>query len=194
MDTNRLETFSDGVFAIAITLLVLEIAVPPQGTSLGVELLGLWPSYVAYLISFLVIGAIWMNHHAMFRHIVRTDGTLMLLNLLNLMLVAFLAAAFTHGADESLAAAVYGGTLAVLGLFVVAVWEYASRDHRLISDALTTDQARAIGRRYLLGPVGYAVATGFALVLPWLAVLFYLCLNVFYLWPKRSKSNADTRG
>ncbi len=123
MDTNRLETFSDGLFAIAITLLVLGIAVPPGGTALGRELLELWPSYFAYAVSFLGIGAIWINHHAMFRHIVRTDGTLLLLNLLQLMVVAFLpfstavlAEAFHRGTDEPIATAFYGATLAVLGV------------------------------------------------------------------------------
>jgi len=90
VETNRLEAFSDGVFAIAITLLVLEIKVPPPNTALGAELLNLWPSYLAYVVSFLVIGAIWINHHAMFKHIVRVDGMLLLLNVLHLMLIAFL--------------------------------------------------------------------------------------------------------
>ncbi|MEH2325027.1 MAG: TMEM175 family protein [Nostoc sp.] len=66
MDTTRLKAFSDGVFAIAIALLVLEIKVPPPDTALGAKLLQLWPSYLAYVVSFLVIGAIWINHHAMF--------------------------------------------------------------------------------------------------------------------------------
>ena len=117
MDTNRLEAFSDGVFAIAITLLVLEIKVPPPGTAFGMELFRLWPSYLAYVVSFLVIGAIWINHHAMFRHIVRVDDTLLLLNVLHLMLIAFLpfptaviAQAFHRGTDEPAAAAFYGGT------------------------------------------------------------------------------------
>ena len=74
MATSRLDGFSDAVFAIAITLLVLEIRVPPPDTALGGELLRLWPSYVAHVVSFLVIGAIWMNHHAMFRHITVADG------------------------------------------------------------------------------------------------------------------------
>lgn len=78
METTRLEAFSDGVIAIAITLLVLDIRVPPPGTSLGPELVRLWPSYLAYAVSFVVIGAIWINHHAMFRHIVRADGALLL--------------------------------------------------------------------------------------------------------------------
>jgi len=87
--TNRLEAFSDGVTAIAITLLVLEITVPP-GETLGLGLLHLWPSYLAYAISFVVIGAIWLNHHAMFDLIVRADHCLLLLNTLHLMFIAFL--------------------------------------------------------------------------------------------------------
>jgi uncharacterized membrane protein len=90
VDTDRLEAFSDGVFAIAITLLVLEIKVPP-GEALGLGLLHLWPSYLAYGISFIVIGAIWINHHAMFDWIVRADHKLLLLNTLHLMFIAFFA-------------------------------------------------------------------------------------------------------
>jgi len=89
VDTNRLEAFSDGVFAIAITLLVLEIKVP-TGEALALGLLHLWPSYLAYAISFIVIGAIWINHHAMFDWIVRADQKLLLLNTLHLMFIAFL--------------------------------------------------------------------------------------------------------
>jgi len=169
MDTNRLQAFSDGVFAIcasqqrfaiAITLLVLEIKVPPAGTALGAELLHLWPSYLAYVVSFLVIGAIWINHHAMFQHIARVDGTLLLLNVLHLMLIAFLpfpttvlAEAFHRGMDESVAAAFYGGILTVIGIFVNAMWRYAARGNRLLSTHLTTTKVRQIGRRFLIGPI-----------------------------------------
>ncbi|MDQ2943183.1 MAG: TMEM175 family protein [Candidatus Dormibacteraeota bacterium] len=197
MDTTRLEAFSDGVFAIAITLLVLEIKVPPLDTVLGAELLRLWPSYLAYAVSFLVIGAIWINHHAMFRHIVRADGTLLLLNVLHLMFVAFLpfptavlAEAFHRGTNEPVAAALYGGTLTVLGIFVCVMWWYAARGLRLLGNHLTAAEARQIGRRFLVGPLVYAVATVVALVLPWLALLLYLLLNVFYLWPRRGHESA----
>jgi uncharacterized membrane protein len=128
MTTGRLEAFSDGVLAIAITLLVLGIAIPPPDTALGAALLRLWPSYLAYVVSFLVIGAIWINHHAMFRHIVRVDGTLLVLNLLQLMVFAFLpfptsvlAEAFLRGTDEGIIVALYGGTLIVGSLFVNAM-------------------------------------------------------------------------
>lgn len=200
METNRLEAFSDGVFAIAITLLVLEIKVPPPDTALGAELLLLWPSYLAYVVSFLVIGAIWINHHAMFQHIVRLDGMLLLLNVLHLMLIAFLpfptavlAEAFHRGMDESVAAAFYGGILTAIGLFVNAMWWYAARGERLLSTHLTATKIRQIGRQYLVGPTVYAIATAIALVLPWLAVLLFILLNVFYLWPRWGHKTVPSR-
>ena len=94
-DTGRIEAFSDGVFAIAITLLVIEIAVPhlengPEGTTLFEALMGQWPSYLGYVISFLQIGVVWANHHNRFTHIVRSDHTFLFLNILFLMCVAFI--------------------------------------------------------------------------------------------------------
>ncbi|WGV24157.1 TMEM175 family protein [Halotia branconii] len=191
MNTSRLEAFSDGVFAIAITLLVLEIKVPPPDTVLGAELLQLWPSYLAYVVSFLVIGAIWINHHAMFHHIVRVDGTLLLLNVLHLMLIAFLpfptavlAEAFHRGTDEPIAAAFYSSILTVIGIFVNAMWRYAAHEYRLIDPHLAAKKVRKLRRQFLFGPIAYAIATVVALVLPWLAVLLFILLNLFYLWPR----------
>jgi uncharacterized membrane protein len=200
METNRLEAFSDGVFAIAITLLVLEIKVPPPGRALEAELLRLWPSYLAYTVSFLVIGAIWINHHAMFRHIVRVDETLLLLNVLHLMLVAFLpfptavlAEAFHREAGEAVAAAFYGGILTVLGLFVNVMWWHAAHRHRLLGAHLTAEEAWQIGQRFLIGPLVYAVASVVALAVPWLALLLYLFLNVFYLWPRQGHDSRSEK-
>lgn len=156
MDTARLEAFSDGIFAIAITLLVLEIKVPPPNTALGAELLQLWPSYLAYVVSFLVIGAIWINHHAMFHHIVRVDGTLLLLNVLHLMPIAVLpfptavlAEAFHRGTDEPIAAAFYGGILTVIGIFVNVMWRYAARGGQLLSSHITATKIRKLNRQGL---------------------------------------------
>lgn len=200
MDTNRLEAFSDGVFAISITLLVLEIKVPPLDTALGAELLQLWPSYLAYVVSFLVIGAIWINHHAMFHHIVRVDGTLLLLNVLHLMLIAFLpfptavlAEAFHRGMDEPVAAAFYSGILTVIGIFVNVMWRYAAHRGRLLSPHITTTKIRKLNRQYLIGPIAYAIATLIALVFPWLAVLLFILLNLFYLWPRWGHKTAPSR-
>ena len=200
METNRLEAFSDGVFAIAITLLILEIKVPPPGTALGAQLLQLWPSYLAYVVSFLVIGAIWINHHAMFKHIVRVDGMLLLLNVLHLMLIAFLpfptavlAEAFHRGTDEPVAAAFYGGILTVIGIFVNLMWRYAAHEYRLIDTHLTAKKVRKIRRLFLVGPIVYAIATAIALVVPWLAVLIFILLNLFYLWPRWGHKTALSR-
>jgi uncharacterized membrane protein len=135
--------------------------VPPPGTALGAELLQLWPSYLAYVVSFLVIGAIWINHHAMFKHIVRVDGMLLLLNVLHLMLIAFLpfptavlAEAFHRGTDEPITAAFYGGILTVIGIFVNAMWRYAARGYRLLGTHLTAKKARQSGRQFLSSSLG----------------------------------------
>src|SRR6266568_6692942 len=118
MDTGRVEAFSDGVFAIAITLLILIIEPPKSGVNLGHELLRLWPSYLAYAASFLTIGIMWVNHHTIFRHFARVDRPLLLLNILLLMLIAFVPFptrvvaehALTTG-DRKAAALLYGITM-----------------------------------------------------------------------------------
>ncbi len=120
-----MEVFSDGVFAIAITLLVLEIHVPEPGAgeSLGHELLAQWPSYAAFVVSFLTIGIIWINHHAMVRRLRVTDHSILIWNLLLLMTVsalpfttALMAAYLKQGQGESLAAAVYSGSFLLMSL------------------------------------------------------------------------------
>lgn len=196
MDTNRLEAFSDGVFAIVITLLVLDIRLPHTGGDLGEELLNLWPSYFAYAISFIVIGAIWINHHAMFDHIVQADHKLLLLNTFHLMFIAFLpfstsvlAESLHDRVDQSVATAFYGGTLTVIGILVTIMWYYAAYEHRLLGEKISRDQAKRYGRGFLLGPVGYAIASLVALVLPWLALAMFIAINVFFLWPRRVNSN-----
>lgn len=191
MDTSRLEAFSDGVFAIAITLLVLEIKVPPGG-ALAIGLVQLWPSYLAYAISFIVIGAIWINHHAMFDWIVRADQRLLLLNTLHLMFIAFLpfptavlAEAFHTNSGQDVAAAFYAGTLTIIGLLVNAMWWYAVSRRELLSDAISPEQAKAIGKRFLIGPTGYGLATILAFVNPWLSISLFIGLNAYFLWPRR---------
>ena len=192
MDTNRLEAFSDGVFAIAITLLVLEIKVPTSVLALGNELLKLWPSYLAYAVSFIVIGAIWLNHHAMFGHIVRADHRRLLLNTIHLMFIAFipfptavLANAFHTATNEPLATSFYSGVLTVIGVLVTIMWYYAAHGHRLISDNISLDEAKRHGLRFLIGPDCYGVATVVALAAPWVAIGFFVASNVFFLWPSR---------
>ena len=195
METNRLEAFSDGVFAIAITLLILEIKVPPVA-DLGQGLLHLWPSYLAYAISFVVIGAIWINHHAMFEWIDRADPKLLLLNTLHLMFVAFLpfptavlAEALHSAVNQSTAAAFYGGTLTIIGVLVTVMWNYAARHRELLNASISPEGATAIARRFLIGPTGYAVATILAFVNPWISIALFIGLNVYFLWPRKRPSD-----
>jgi len=190
-----MEAFSDGVFSIAITLLILEIKVPQSGTSdLGSGLLSLWPSYLAYAISFLVIGAIWINHHAMFEWIDRVDQKLLLLNTLHLMFIAFLpfptavlAQALHAELNQSIAAAFYGGTLTIIGAFVTVMWIYASRRPELLSEAVSPEHAKVIARQFLIGPAGYAFATLLAFVSPWISIALFVGLNIYFLWPSENR-------
>ena len=125
-ETGRVEAFSDGVFAIAITLLVLNIQVPhdlPVGKSLAGALIDQWPTYLAFVTSFATIGIMWINHHRLFTHIRRSDNTLLVLNgllLMGITVVPFptaLLAAYIGHPDEQVAALVYGGTLVLIAIF-----------------------------------------------------------------------------
>jgi len=130
-DTGRLEAFSDGVFAIAITLLVLEIAVPhvDASKSLGDELLHLWPSYFGYGVSFITIGIMWANHHGVFRDIERYDHTLLVLNLLLLMGIGFVpfptavvAEYMREGEHQLEATLLYCSTFTAIAVVFNALW------------------------------------------------------------------------
>jgi len=191
VDTDRIEAFSDGVFAIAATLLVLEIKVP-RGEALGPGLLHLWPSYLAYAISFIVIGAIWINHHAMFDWIVRANQKLLLLNTAHLMFIAFLpfptavlSEAFHTHSDQATATAFYAGTLTTIGVLTTSMWWYAASHRELLHHAISPEQARAIGKRFLVGPTGYGLATILAFVNPWISITLFIALNFYFLWPHR---------
>jgi uncharacterized membrane protein len=200
VSTGRIEAFSDGVFAIAITLLVIEIR-PPEHTDQLAHALGeLWPSYLAYVVSFLLIGLVWANHHTMFRHIVRADRPLLFFNVLLLMAVAFLpfptavlAHAFRDGADEKVAVVFYGATLVLGGVFFNAIWQYAHRQHRLLGADISPEEAQQIGRRFLLGPFLYALGTAAGAVSASVGVLVFAFLILFYWLPGRAQATVHVR-
>jgi uncharacterized membrane protein len=133
-ETSRIEAFSDGVFAIAITLLILNVQVPPASTGhLGAALTRQWPTYTAYLISFAFIGIMWVNHHRLFNHIRRSDNGLMFLNLLLLLGVSVvpfptaLIAAHYYAPGRTLAAAVFNGTYVLIAVFFNILWRHIVR-------------------------------------------------------------------
>jgi uncharacterized membrane protein len=195
-DTDRIEAFSDGVFAIAITLLIIEIGVPhledePLGTTLPQALVGLWPSYLGYVISFLQIGVIWANHHNRFRFIERSDHGLLFLNILFLMCVAFipfptalLAEYLERTASErETAGVIYAGTLAVTAVFFTLLWLYAVAN-RLVDRNLDPSLVRAMTRRYLLGTVAYLLVFVLAYVNVAASLILIVILALLFVLPE----------
>ena len=188
-DTVRLVRFSDGVFAITITLLVLEIRPSGDDESLLHGLVALWPSYLAYAVTFLFIGQVWANHHVMFDHVRAADRTVLLLNTVLLMVVAFLpfatsvlAEALRSGHDERTAAGFYGIAFGVTALTFNAVWQYARR-HGLLSEALDAAGATAIARRFQFGLAWLASGALLGALLPVLGVAVIVAFNAFYWLP-----------
>jgi uncharacterized membrane protein len=193
-DTNRLVTFSDSVFAITVTLLVLEIRPPTGGGNLLEALVALWPSYLAYVVTFLFIGQVWVNHHVMFDHIRTANRAVLLLNTLVLMVVAFLpfatsvlAGALRSGRGERTAVVFYGIAFDLTALAFNAVWQYARR-HRLLGEALDPAGATAISRRFRLALVWLAAGAVCGAALPVLGVLVIAGFNGFYWLPIRGES------
>ena len=190
----RMEAFSDGVFSIIITLLALDLRVPRDETgrtgSLVEGLLHQWPVYVAFVASFLQVGVIWANHHAMFHYIRRTDHKLLVYNLLLLMAVAVLPftsallAEYVRGreADLRIAAMVYSGMLGVCGVFFNAVWHHALAA-RLVKSHADPHRLYALRRHWLLIPAFYALAFAFATVSPRVSLAMYLVLLFYYALP-----------
>jgi TMEM175 potassium channel family protein len=189
VETSRLETFSDGVFAIAITLLVLLFDVPDVsgGQSLGHALLHQWPSYASYVVSFVTIGIIWVNHHTLFRHIVRVDRVFLFVNVLFLMCVAFLPyptaviARYVRSDDARAAAVMYGISLTATAIFFNVLWQYAARGYRLLAEDADRREVAGITRSYWPGAFLYAAATGIAFLSSTASVALYVLLALFYV-------------
>jgi uncharacterized membrane protein len=189
---NRLEAFSDGVFAVAITLLVLEIKIPNTG-HLWQSLLDLWPTYIAYLLSFGTVLIMWVNHHVLLDYIGHVDHAFLYLNGLLLMTITVvpvmtgLLAQYAGGVDGHVAAAVYCVYLAVVALAFNAVWWYAASRGRLLRDRGHSGQS-AVSRRYIVGPALYLVAFATAFFSVALSLVICGCLALFFAWPYHPKA------
>ncbi|HJQ19691.1 MAG TPA: TMEM175 family protein [Gemmatimonadaceae bacterium] len=192
-ETSRVEAFSDGVFAIAITLLILEIHVPPATDgALARSLLHLWPSFLAFLASFMTIGVMWMNHHRLFTLIETTDDVLMAVNLLLLLGITWipfptaLLAEHLRETDGRVAGVVYAWSFFAIALVFNFMWRYAVRA-RLVANDLNV---ASITRQYALGPLMYAVLVVVAFVND-VAVLAVSALYAVYfalpprIWQRR---------
>jgi uncharacterized membrane protein len=190
MSLNRFEAFSDGVFAIAVTLLVIEIKPPnlSQATSSEAvaKLLQVFPHVLSYATSFIVIGVIWINHHALFHFIKRVDRTILVINLLLLMCVAFIPypTALIGEYGTSLPVVVfYGLTLALTGFAYNALWFYVVRRYITSQKIIHQKTVQKATIWTLSYPISYLVAAGLAFININLSIVLYILIPSFYLLP-----------
>ena len=179
---SRLINFSDAVIAIAITLLVLEIRLPEltrglDGPTITGEILSLWPKYLGYLVSFWVIGLYWMAHHRIFRLIDSYDRRLLTLNLAFLCTVAFMpfpTSVLFDYAGVFIVVLLYAGTLTLTGLSLVAIWLYATKEHRLVDPQLDERMIHNQTQSLLVGPGVFLLSIIVAIFNPDLAMYAWL--------------------
>jgi uncharacterized membrane protein len=189
--TGRLESFSDGVFAVAITLLVFNLQVPhPSGvisvSTLGDALLKQWPSYLAFITSFATILIMWASHHSIFKLVYRADTPFLFANGLLLMLVTVvpfptsLIAQYLITPAAPLACAVYAGIFVVINVTYNLLWWAATRQRRLLHPAVTARQTQRLTRNILLGLPTYLLATLLAFWNPYVSLGLCSCLWIFW--------------
>lgn len=188
MRTGRAEAFSDGVLAIAITLLILEVPIPHADPGkLGEELLGLWPDYLTYAVSFITIGEIWVNHHTLFHRLRAVDRVALFLNLLLLMVVAFLpfptavlGRNITDRDNAQAAGVLYGATMWLIAVGFSALWAYVARRPHLLEPRVPRPSRRTV-IRFAAGTVGYSASVPLALLSPLAALGLWFVLAVYYM-------------
>lgn len=190
MNKGRFEAFSDGVFAFAITLLILGVALPamqhPSEAQLRRALLDLWPNVVAYLLSFAVIGIMWQNHHALFRLVARMDRTTVFLNLVLLAGTAFIPFATSLlGTYETMHAStlLYGLVLSWCSIAYNLMLNHLVR-HNAFESSVSAEAIAGTVRAYRVGLLTYLAATLLSLVLPLLSFAAYILIALYYLVPR----------
>ncbi|HET7660503.1 MAG TPA: TMEM175 family protein [Oryzihumus sp.] len=189
MGTGRLEAFSDGVMAVAITLLVLDLhASPEAGSSLAHQLVSEWPSFAAYLVSFFIIGIIWVNHHALMALVARVDRVLLFVNLVLLLFVTTIPfttstlAAYLRegGADARVAVVLYGISMEGMAVSFTVILAHLVR-HQLMREPVDPATGRRAVRRFGLGTLVYPLVVLVGLVSAPLMLLLYAVLAGFYV-------------
>jgi uncharacterized membrane protein len=200
-ETLRIDALSDGVFAIAMTLLGAELEIPPTHEApLAAELVAAWPAYVSFLMSFITIAIIWINHHRLFMHIHKVDHVLLVYNGLLLMLTTtlpfitrVLAQHMTSPSEQRTAVIVYGGSLCGLASIFNLLWRHAGVGTRLLDDAVDARWIARINRQYGFGPVFYAASCALALVNPWASLAADFLIAIYFALPVWSLGQAVVR-
>jgi uncharacterized membrane protein len=196
--TARLEAFSDGVFAIAVTLLVLELRVPlpdslPEGTSLGQALWHEWPAYLAFITSFTTLLIVWVNHHNLFRLIVRTDHALLLINgflLATVTIIPFpthVLAEYLLEPDARTASVFYAGSFLAMAIAFNLLWRYAAHEGRLLAPDVDQRLIEMIGAQFRIGPATYLLCVAVAAVNAIAGFALTIALAVYWALPERMR-------
>jgi uncharacterized membrane protein len=183
MTAGRLETLADGVFAIAATLLILNV-----DSQAGDSLTRAWPSYIAYAVSFITIGIIWVNHHLVMDQMGTVDRTFMFINIGFLMCVAFVpfptrlvADAIGDDVRAQTAGLAYGFTMTATAVFFNVMWLYGSGGGRLLREDADPRTVSGITRSYRPGPWIYLIATLVSFASPGLAFILFAAIALFYV-------------
>lgn len=199
MPSSRTEAFSDGVFAVAITLLILNVEVPRSGGDpLQHALTSLWPSYATYVVSFMTIGIMWVNHHAIFKCIRVVDRPLQFINLFLLMIITFipfptalLGRYIQASRDSGLAAAVYGLVMVLMAIGFSALWSYAVYHPQLLAEGIDPGAARSTLPRFASGIIVYALCVGLAFVSAKLSLIAFALIDAYYIFNQIDLSGAS---
>jgi uncharacterized membrane protein len=193
VDRSRLESFSDGVFSVAITLLALDLTISgPGGHSLLYKLGHHWPAFVAYLISFFGIGIIWVNHHALMNNVVTVTRPLLYINLVLLAVVVAIPFSTSTmadyltagGQDAHVAAALYAGIFELMGLAFSFVFEWMLRHDECLRDPLPAAAKNGARLRFYIGQIPYLVAIGVAFLSAWASVAIVGMVAVYYIFER----------
>jgi len=192
MESRRIEALVDGVFAIAMTLLVLQVPVPaladpPAGEELLDALVAILPTVGSFAVSFLILGTFWLGHHNQYRYIRRTDPGLLWSNLFFLLCVAFVpfaTALLARYPLEAVPMGIFGGTLMLAGLFLFAHWNHAV-NRGLVTEEVTPEVAEFVRERISMGMAAYLLATIAGVFLPKVGLVLFACVPVLYILPSR---------
>jgi uncharacterized membrane protein len=202
MNTSRLEAFSDGVFAVAITLLVLQFAVPhvAAGHLLG-ALIGQWPQLATYVASFLTVGIVWVNHHTIFKGLRAADRTIQFINLILLLFIVLvpyptqlLGYYLNSGLDGSVAAAFYAVVMTGMGISFQALVAWAVTHPKLLKPTVNVVAVRSTIPRYSLGLLVYAASIGLAFLSAWLVIVLYAGSAIYYAFNQLTWSPEEPAG
>ncbi len=193
LTTERISAFSDGVFSIAITLLVLNLRIPivPSNVpdvpgKLLDQLRAQWPSLLSYLLSFVIVGIYWVAHHNMFHYIKRSDRPFLWINILLLMCVAFIpfpAGLLGQYSGQRISLITYASSLILTNLMLSLLWWYATSNHRLVDQDIDPHFVRTVNRRNMTSPVVYLVSIGLSFLSPLASLIVFFLFPLYYIIP-----------